>query len=108
MILLVAFSLNLNSFGEICDFFVIFLPDELRVCIHLARLKRENNVTRLLIHTAGHLLGAYITHKENTTIIGNSLSALPLSDNNTGRAYILMGFCFQCVDGFFFCCCSEM
>lgn len=36
VVLHAAFSLNHYSFGEICDFFIVFLPDELRALIHLA------------------------------------------------------------------------
>jgi len=68
MVLLAAFSLYHNSFGEICDFFIIFFPHEVRALVHLAGLKWQNNVTGFLINHTWHLVGSFNTQTKTQEI----------------------------------------
>lgn len=60
----VALCLNHDSFREICDFLVVFLPDELRSLVHHTGLKGQDDVTCLFVNRAGHLLGTLTTQRD--------------------------------------------
>lgn len=60
----VALCLNHDSFREICDFLVVFLPDELRSLVHHTGLKGQDDVACLFVNCAGHLLGTLTTQRD--------------------------------------------
>lgn len=88
VVLLVAFTLNLYSFREICDFFIIFLPDELRALVYLAGLEWQNNVTRLLVHLTGHLAGTFNIQKVTKWFCFNNLQ--PFASTKTAHKDLII------------------